>query len=149
MIAASPAWSYAPWDHPVQPADVLDVDISNVHPLDVMTIGDKAFNLGVFMSADSRLGEYTEFCQQARALGGAINLDEDNNASRFMDERGWTVHRQRAWIALLSGCHYDFIDFSILPGRERSTEDGRRLLRALRDARPLLGGEPALVCNGR
>jgi hypothetical protein len=130
VIAASPAWSYAPWDHPVQPADVLDVDISNVHPLDVMTIGDKTFNLGVFMSADSRLGEYTEFCQQARALGGAINLDEDNNASRFMDERGWTVHRQRAWIALLSGCHYDFIDFSILPGRERSTEDGRRLLRA-------------------
>jgi hypothetical protein len=130
VIAASPAWSYAPWDHPVHSAEVLAVDISNVHPLDVMTIGDKTFNLGVFMSADSRLGEYKEFCRQAQALGGAINLDEDNNASRFMDERGWTVHRQRAWIALLSGCHYDFIDFSIVPGRERSTEDGRRLLRA-------------------
>ena len=130
VIAASPAWSYAPWDHPVLPADVLEVDISNVHPLDVMTIRDRTFNLGVFMSADSRLREYKEFCQQARALGGAISLDEDNNASRFMDDRGWTIHRQRAWIALLSGCHYDFIDFSILPGRERSTEDGRRLLRA-------------------
>jgi hypothetical protein len=30
----------------------------------------------------------------------------------------------------MSGCHYDFIDFTILPGRERSTEDGRRLLRS-------------------
>ena len=78
------------------------------------------------MSADSRLGEYKEFCRQARALGGAVNLDEDNNASRFMDERGWTIHRQRAWIAILSGCHYDFIDFSILPGRDgqRKTVDG-------------------------
>ena len=130
VIAASPAWSYKPWDHPVQPSDALKVDISNVHPLDVMTIGDETFNLGVFMSADSRLDEYKAFCRRVRALGGAINLDEDNNASRFMDERGWTIHRQRAWIALLSGCYYDFIDFSILAGRERSTADGRRLLRS-------------------
>jgi hypothetical protein len=130
VIAASPAWSYTPWDHPVKSAAAINVDISNVHPLDVMTIGDETFNLGVFMSADSRLEEYTAFCRRARALGGAVNLDEDNVASRFLDRRGWTIHRQRAWIALMSGCHYDYIDFSILAGRERSTDDGRRLLRA-------------------
>ncbi|HTT90245.1 MAG TPA: DUF6298 domain-containing protein [Acidimicrobiales bacterium] len=130
VIAASAAWSYKPWGHPVQAANTLEVDISNVHPLDVMTIGDETFNLGGFMSADSRLDEYKAFCHRASALGGAVNLDEDNNASRFMDERGWTIHRQRAWIALFSGCHYDYIDFSILAGRERSTADGRRLLRS-------------------
>jgi hypothetical protein len=130
VIAASAAWSYEPWGHPVQTADALEVDISNVHPLDVMTVGDETFNLGGFMSADSRLGEYKAFCRRVRTLGGAVNLDEDNNASRYMDERGWTIHRQRAWIALLSGCHYDYIDFSILAGRERSTPDGRRLLRS-------------------
>ena len=101
-----------------------------MHPLDVMTVGDETFNLGGFMSADSRLDEYKAFCGRMRALGGAVNLDEDNNASRYMDERGWTIHRQRAWIALLSGCHYDYIDFSVLAGRERSTPDGRRLLRS-------------------
>ncbi|HXW81699.1 MAG TPA: DUF6298 domain-containing protein, partial [Acidimicrobiales bacterium] len=130
VIAASPAWSYTPWDHPVRPADALKVDICNVHPLPGMTIGEETFNLGVFMSADSRLDEYKAFCRRVRTLGGAMNLDEDNVASRFMDGRGWTIHRQRAWIALLSGCHYDFIDFSILAGRERSTPDGRRLLRS-------------------
>jgi hypothetical protein len=130
VIAASPAWSYTPWAHPVQSAVALNVEISNVHPLDVMTVGEETFNLGAFMSADSRLNEYQAFCRRMRALDGAVNLDEDNNASRFMDERGWTIHRQRAWIALLSNCHYNFIDFSILPGRERSSEDGRRLLRS-------------------
>ena len=129
VIAASPAWSYTPWGQPVQPAASLKVDISNVHPLDVMTIADETFNLGGFMSASSRLGEYKAFCRRVRSLGGAVNLDEDNNASRYTDERGWTIHRQRAWIALLSGCHYDFIDFSVLAGRERSTASGRRLLR--------------------
>ncbi len=94
-----------------------------------MTVGDETFNLGGFMSADSRLEEYKAFCRRVGTLGGAVNLDEDNNASRYMDERGWTIHRQRAWIALLSGCYYDYIDFSVLAGRERSTPDGRRLLR--------------------
>lgn len=51
-----------------------------------------------------------------------------STSSRFIDRRGWTIHRQRAWIAPLSGRYYDFIDFSILAGRGRSTEDGRRLL---------------------
>jgi hypothetical protein len=129
VVAASAAWSYQPWGHPVEAADALKVDISNVHPLDVMTVGGETFNLGGFMSADSRLNEYKAFCRRVRTLGGAVNLDEDNNASRYMDERGWTIHRQRAWIALLSGCHYDYIDFSVLAGRERSTPDGRRLLR--------------------
>ncbi len=135
VISASASRSYVAHKpdrriSPIQPADALKVDISNVHPLDVMTIDDETFNLGVFMSADSRLAEYKAFCERVRSLGGAVNLDEDNNASRFMDDRGWTIHRQRAWIALFSGCHYDFIDFSILAGRERSTEDGRRLLRS-------------------
>lgn len=130
VIAASPAWSYEPWGHPVEPAGTLKVDVCNVHPLDVMTAGGETFNTGEFMSADSRLAEYQAYCRKLRSLGGAVNLDEDNNASRFMDERGWTIHRQRAWIGLLSGCHYDFIDFAVRPGWERGTGDDRRLLRA-------------------
>lgn len=124
-IAASPAWSYDPWSHPICSPAELGVDVINLHPLNGMAIDDATWDLGVFMTADSRLEEYASYCRRVHDVG-AVNLDEDNNASRFMDERGWTIHRQRAWIALLSGCHYDYIDFAVRPGIERGPVDDQR-----------------------
>jgi hypothetical protein len=94
-----------------------------------MQLGEDGFNLGIFMTADSRLDEYASFCKAVRSFKGPINIDEDNVATRFMDRRGWTIHRQRAWIALMSGCFYDCIDFSVLPGRERTKDGTTALLR--------------------
>ena len=45
-----------------------------------------------------------------------VNLDEDNTASQYTENFGWTIHRKRAWVAVMSGCHYDLIDFTIRPG---------------------------------
>ena len=56
-------------------------------------------------------------------------LDEDNAASLYRDTTGWTIHRKRAWTALLNGCHYDYIDFSITVGSESGTAASRREIR--------------------
>ena len=56
-------------------------------------------------------------------------MDEDNCASLYRDEVGWTIHRKRAWTALLSGSHYDYIDFSINVGAEAGTEASRAKIR--------------------
>jgi hypothetical protein len=40
------------------------------------------------------------------------------------------MHRKRAWTALLSGCHYDYIDFSITVGSESGTEASRAAIRS-------------------
>ena len=52
-----------------------------------------------------------------------------NCASLYRDEIGWTIHRKRAWTALLSGSHYDYIDFSINVGAEAGTEASRVKIR--------------------
>jgi hypothetical protein len=56
-------------------------------------------------------------------------LDEDNTASMYRDPTGWTIHRKRAWTALLSRCHSDYIDFSITVGSERGTVASQRAIR--------------------
>ena len=40
-----------------------------------------------------------------------MNFEEDNVASSYKDYEGWTIDRKRAWVTLLSGAHYDIIDF--------------------------------------
>jgi len=47
----------------------------------------------------------------------------------YRDPVGWTIHRKRAWMAVLSQCHYDYIDFSINSGVETGTSDSRRMIR--------------------
>jgi hypothetical protein len=47
----------------------------------------------------------------------------------YRDTTGWTIHRKRAWTALLSGCHYDYIDFSITVGSESGTAASQRGIR--------------------
>jgi hypothetical protein len=45
------------------------------------------------------------------------------------DEVGWTIHRKRAWMSVLSGAHYDYIDFSITVGSEAGTPASQRGIR--------------------
>jgi hypothetical protein len=47
----------------------------------------------------------------------------------YRDPIGWTIHRKRAWVALFSQCHYDYIDFSITVGSETGTRQSNRMLR--------------------
>ena len=48
----------------------------------------------------------------------------------YRDPVGWTIHRKRAWTALLNGAHYDYIDFSITVGSEAGTPASRRDIRS-------------------
>jgi hypothetical protein len=56
-------------------------------------------------------------------------MDEDNIASQYMDEVGWTIHRKRAWTSLMSGCHYDVIDFTINKYVEAGNAGAQRHIR--------------------
>ena len=91
------------------------VDVVNMHPLPNMTYRGKVYDLGQFMSAELHLRELRRYCLDAYRERKPLNLDEDNAATRFRDENGWTIHRKRAWTTLFCGAHYDMIDFSILP----------------------------------
>ena len=48
----------------------------------------------------------------------------------FRDDDGWTIHRKRAWLALLSGSQYDMIDFSVQIGHEAGTPESAAKLRS-------------------
>jgi hypothetical protein len=58
-----------------------------------------------------------------------LNMDEDNAASRFTNLEGWTLHRKRAWTTVLSGGHYDVIDFTIQNRLETGTPEAQQHLR--------------------
>lgn len=104
-------------------------DAVNVHPLPDVTLGGRTYQLGRFMGKQLKLEEVLDFCRAAAVLPKPCSLDEDNTASLYRDEDGWTIHRKRAWVAALSGCHYDYIDFSIVAGQEAGTEQSRRTIR--------------------
>src|SRR4051794_35104432 len=106
------------------------VDIVDVHPLPNTVLGDRSFNLGNFMSKELMLSEVAEFCRTAFDRRKPTVLDEDNAASMYRDPEGWTIHRKRAWTALLSGAHYDYIDFSITVGNETGTPASRDGIRS-------------------
>ncbi len=105
------------------------VEMVNMHPLPNMTYRGKVYDLGQFMSAELHLRELRRYCLDAYRERKPLNLDEDNSATRFRDENGWTIHRKRAWTALFCGAHYDMIDFSILPWLETGTPDSQKFLR--------------------
>jgi cellulase (glycosyl hydrolase family 5) len=117
LVAGQQAFRYEPWDQPLDLSVTdLDLDVVNVHPLPGTTLGGRTYELGRFMSGDLALPELRDFCAAAASQPKPVNLDEDNTASQFTDHFGWTVHRKRAWVAVLSGCHYDMIDFTVRPG---------------------------------
>lgn len=107
----------------------LFVDVANIHPLPDTDYHGSKYDLGRFMSKELKLRALRDFCLATYPERKPLNCDEDNAASRFLDVEGWTVHRKRAWTAVMSGSHYDYIDFSILPGRETGTAESQRCIR--------------------
>ncbi len=153
LIAGQGAFVYDPREHP---ADLsfrgLDYDVVNVHPLPDTRFGGKSYDLGAFMSKQLALTPLRDFCLATYPESKPLNLDEDNAASQYKDVGGWTIHRKRAWTTLLSGAHYDYIDFSIINYCEAGTPESQRHIRSwmkylsdfmhsidLVNARPLAG----------
>ena len=106
------------------------LDAVNCHPLPGLSLGGRTYDLGNFMSKELKLGQVRDFCLAAQRTRKPCILDEDNAASLYRDTVGWTIHRKRAWTAVLSGAHYDFIDFSVTVGNEAGTAESQKALRS-------------------
>ncbi len=104
-------------------------EIVNVHPLPDTILGGRNYQMGNFMSKELRLADLIDFGTAAWKPPKPCVWDEDNAASMFTDPTGWKIHRKRAWTALMSGSHYDMIDFSIQIGRETGTPEDNAALR--------------------
>jgi hypothetical protein len=104
-------------------------DVANMHPLSNMISRGRRYNLGPFMAGQLRLRELRQYCLDLYPEPKPLNLDEDNAASQYKDPTGWTIHRKRAWTALLCGAHYDVIDFSIINYCETGTPASQRGIR--------------------
>ena len=130
LVVGQEAFSYEPWE---QPSDLtftsMDYDVVNMHPLPNTTFQGEGFDLGDFMSKQLRLQAFRDYCLATYVAEKPLNLDEDNVASQYKDIDGWTIHRKRAWTALVTGNHYDYIDFSIIPWLETGTPDSQRYIR--------------------
>ena len=131
LVFGSQAFSYKPAFRQDLDASFTqnEFDAVNVHPLPGMVLGGREYMLGNFMSKQLALRDFRDFCHATHAFKKPCVSDEDNAASMFRDPVGWTIHRKRAWMAVLSQCHYDYIDFSIQAGLEAGTPDSRRMIR--------------------
>lgn len=106
------------------------LDAVNIHPLPGLGLMGRTYDLGQFMSKQLHLEEFRDFFLAAYRERKPCISDEDNAASMYLDDAGWTIDRKRAWTAVLSGAHYDFIDFSIKAEVETGTEESRRKIRS-------------------
>ncbi len=131
LIAGQESFSYVPWQ---QSADrsfgAMDYDIVNMHPLPNTTYGGQHYHLGDFMSKQLTLRAMRDFGLATYAAAKPLNQDEDNVASQYKDTEAWTIHRKRAWVTLMTGNHYDYIDFSIIIGRDSGTPESRAQIRS-------------------
>jgi hypothetical protein len=105
------------------------LDAVNVHPLPNLTYRNRTYQLGNFMSKELQLEEFRDFFLATTYSQKPCISDEDNCASIYRDDAGWTIHRKRAWMAVLCGAHYDYIDFSITVGSETGTDESRKKIR--------------------
>lgn len=130
LIAGGEAFTYIPWEMPTMKSfRNFKIDVVNLHPVNNMIYDNRSYDMGYFMSKQLRLRALRNFCLATYHEPKPLNLDEDNVASMFKDQDGWTIHRKRAWTALFSGAHYDYIDFSIINYCETGTEDSQRCIR--------------------
>lgn len=106
------------------------LDAVNVHPLPSLSLRGRTYGLGQFMSKELHLAQFRDFFLAAYHEAKPCISDEDNAASLYLDDAGWTIDRKRAWTAIMSGAHYDFIDFSIRAGIESGTKDSRHKIRS-------------------
>jgi hypothetical protein len=133
LIAGQEAWKLRSMEHFEQTSDLsftMDYDVVNMHPLPNTIYGGRGYELGHFMSKQLRLRELRDYGLATYHMPKPLNQDEDNIASQYKDFDGWTIHRKRAWTTLLTGGHYDYIDFSIIPYLEAGTPDSQRYLRS-------------------
>ena len=104
-------------------------DVVNLHPLPHVFYQGRDYDLGDFMSKQLKLRALRDLGLATYAEAKPLNQDEDNIASQYKDAEAWTIHRKRAWTALMCGGHYDYIDFSIINYCEAGTPESRRHIR--------------------
>jgi len=131
LIFGNQAFSYTPKFHQELDASFksMSFDAINMHPLPDTILSGRAYQLGNFMSKELQLAEFAAFNKATQQFVKPAVHDEDNVASIYTNEEGWTIHRKRAWTAILGQTHYDFIDFSITPGNETGTPNSNRKIR--------------------
>lgn len=130
LVAGQEAFEWVPFVQlSTQSFRDYPIDIVNMHPLPATTFDGVAYDLGQFMSKQLRLRPVRDYCLATRGEAKPLNLDEDNVASQYKDPDGWTIHRKRAWTALMCGAHYDVIDFTIINYCETGTDESQRCLR--------------------
>jgi hypothetical protein len=131
LIAGQQAFAYAP--HFYQAFDDSFsgplLDAVNIHPLPNLIYKGRTYQLGNFMSKELQLAEFRDFFLATYPAHKPTISDEDNCASCYRDHTGWTIHRKRAWMAVMCGAHYDYIDFSLQAGAEAGTDESRRSIR--------------------
>lgn len=132
LLAGQQAFTYSPKFLFPQDGSFSNsnLDIVNNHPLPATEMSGHLYQLGNFMSKELMLSQVAEFCRAAYSHPRPMVLDEDNTASMYRDVTGWTIHRKRAWTALFSGSHYDYIDFSITVNSESGTPESRKSIRS-------------------
>ena len=130
LVAGAQAFVFSPWRQDNDAAFESGFDLVNVHPLPNTVIGGKPYELGEFMSGQLKLEGLKEFCLAASNLPKPCVQDEDNIASCYRDYVGWTIHRKRAWTTVMSGSHYDVIDFSITVHAEAGTSESQAAIRS-------------------
>ncbi|MHB9106146.1 MAG: DUF6298 domain-containing protein [Armatimonadota bacterium] len=131
LIAGQEAFTWAPWEQTsTRSFRDFPIDIVNMHPLPNTTYDGKGYDMGQFMTKELKLKAVRDFCLATYHEPKPLNYDEDNAASQYREPGGWTVHRKRAWTTLMCGCHYDYIDFSIVVGREAGTPESQAGIRS-------------------
>ena len=131
LIAGQPAYlaapPYAQFVSEGFEGDTLD--IVNVHQMHRTSYNGRFYDISMFMSRQLRLRELRDLFIASAGERKPLNMDEDNAASRFTNLEGWTIHRKRAWTSVLSGGHYDVIDFTIQNRLETGTPEAQQHLR--------------------
>ncbi len=132
LLMGQNAFTYMPEFHQSFDASFKGslLDAVNVHPLPDLSLRGRTYQLGHFMSKELQLVEFRDFFLTAAHEPKPCISDEDNAASLYLDDAEWTIDRKRAWTAVMSGAHYDFIDFSIKAGIEAGTKDSRHKIRS-------------------
>jgi hypothetical protein len=107
------------------------IDAINIHDYQKLTFRGIALQpLNQFMQRDLHLERIAYMWSICHAGGKPMVFDEDNASTNTLDVEGWTTHRKRAWVTVVSGGHYDMIDFSIQSGgQERGTPASRAHIR--------------------
>lgn len=132
LIAGQPAYLASPpyAQFVSEGFDDVTFDIVNVHQMHRTTYRGRNYDISMFMSRQLRLMELRNLFVASAEERKPLNMDEDNAASRFTNPEGWTIHRKRAWTTVLSGGHYDVIDFTVQNRQETGTREAQAALRS-------------------